>query len=127
MKTGSVLLLVGLILLPTYFVLFYSTFKKYEYDGKRYVEEFGKDRWRNIIAAGLVVAAFVVPNRIIAVGLIIAAAAWAVYETALQHGRMKELGFSEEFRHRLGRVSGLPPVAILCIFVSKLWYRGLMP
>ena len=122
MKLGSALLLTGLILLPTYFYLFYSTFKTYADDGKRYVEEFGKDKWRNMIAAALVVAAFVISSPVIAAAFIVTAFIWLVYGTLSQHRRMKELGFGDGFRQRLARISVLSPVALLCLFGSKAWF-----
>lgn len=126
MKPGSVLLVVGLMLLPVYFVLFYLTFKRYADDGRRYVEEFGKSKWRNMITLALVVPAFVISTKVVAVSFMATAIIWIGYETALQHRRMQKLGFGNGFRARLARISILSPIALICLFASKLWFQELL-
>jgi flagellar biosynthesis component FlhA len=126
MQLGSVLLLAGLILLPAYFILFYRTFKKNGVDAERYVEVFGKSKWRNLIAVLLVIAAFVVSTESLAIAFMGAALIWLTYETLRQNRRMKELDFGDGFRRQLARTSVLSPIALICLLGSKLWFQNLL-
>lgn len=126
MKLGSVLLLAGLILLPAYFVLFYRTFKKNGVDAKRYVEVFGRSKWRNFIPFVLVIAAFVVSTELLAIAFMGAALIWLIHETLGQNRRMKELAFGDGFRRQLAWTSVLSPIALVCLLVSKLWFQDFL-
>ena len=120
------LLLAGLILLPAYFILFYRTFKKNGVDAERYVEVFGKSKWRNFMPFLLVIAAFVVSAESLAIASMGAALIWLTYETLRQNRRMKELGFGDGFRRQLAWTSVLSPSALVCLLGSKLWFQNFL-
>ena len=124
MKLGSILLIIGIVALPTYFVLFYKTFRNAGKDAERYVEVFGDTKWRNLATMALIIGAFLMPNPVFGILLMTAAMGWTFKETLAQHRRMRELGFNPRFERRLAWVSVISPVAILSLFGSKLWFQA---
>jgi hypothetical protein len=124
MKVGSILLFIGIVALPTYFVLFYGTFRGAGEDAERYLETFGDSKRRNLVTMVLVITAFVVPNPVVAVAIMTIAIAWTFKESFLQHKKMRELSFNTDFERRLMWVSFVSPIAILCLFGSKLWFQA---
>ena len=124
MRLGSILLVVGVVALLLYFVLFYRTFRSAGNDAERYLEVFGSSKRRNLVAMFLIIAAFLIPIPSVAILLMALGIGWTAKETVVQHSRMRELGFGVRFERRLAWTSVISPLAILCLFGSKLWFQA---
>ena len=126
MLVRTILFLLGLATAITYFSLFQKTIKSAGEEAGRFVDEFLGRRKSNWIVPVLVVAALIVKNTDLAIALVIVALIWGAYAAFEQNRHMKKLNFSDGFRRRLLRISGLVPVAIVFFLAGQIWATTLM-
>jgi hypothetical protein len=121
---GSLLIVIGFVLLVAYLIVFWLTMRSAGEEAVRYSDLFAGSRKSNLLGAMLVVAALLVPGLIAPVVLAIAAFAWMAVATARQHAQMRRENFSRTFERRLLRISFLSPIAIACVLGGTLWLKA---
>jgi len=125
MLVRTILFVCGFATAITYFSLFHKTIKTAGDEADRYVDEFLGRRKTDWIVPVLVVAALIVKNASLAIALLTVALIWGAYAAFEQNKQMKKLRFSDGFRHRLLRISGLVPVAIVFFLAGQIWAEAL--
>jgi hypothetical protein len=121
MLVRTILFLFGLATAIIHFALFQKMIKSAGEEAGRYVDEFLGRRKINWIVPVLVVVALIVKNTDLAIALVIVALIWGAYAAFEQDTHLEKLNFSDGFRRRLLRISGLVPVAIVFFLAGQIW------
>jgi len=118
---GTFLFIVGLAVATTYFVLFGKTMKASPAEAEKYTKAFLGKRKLDWIIPLLVVAALLVDVPLYSFCLFAAAIGFGAASVFYQDRRMRDLHFTDTFRLRLLRISGLTPVAIAFFLAGQIW------
>lgn len=120
MSLVLILAIAGATSLVIYFVLFAATIRNAGADAKRYLDEFGDSKRRNLISMLFIAAAFIVPIPVAAIAVMGIGLGMVAKDAIAQHAHMRNTGFNPRFERRLARVSFISPFAIICLFAAKL-------